>query len=791
MYFRIVRKDILKSKLIAAATLLFIAAAAALVSLAALLAVNLLGAVDTLMAQAETPHFMQMHSGAVNEARLNEFAADNEAVEEFQILDFLNLDGAEISIGEPLADRGAATLASSVQDNGISRQSDRFDYLLDLDGRVINPSEGQLYVPLCYLKDGTARLGDRAVICGKEFTVAGFLRDSQMNSSLSSSKRFLVSDNDYEALKPRGNVEYLIEFRLKDLAGLSEFEAAYTAAGLEANGPAVTCPLFRMINAMSDGMMIAVVLFAGILTVGIALLCIRFTLLAKLEDDYREIGVMKAVGLRTSDIKKIYLAKYAFLAAAGCLLGYAASFVFTDSLSENIRLFLGESENAGAAPYAAAAGVFLVFLGVTAFVNLVLRRFRKISAAAALRSDFTDVTPSGRKGGNGRDGDGGRLRLRLVGSRLFSTTVFLGLQDVMKRKKLYSTMLAVLTAAAFIIIVPQNLYSTLSSREFITYMGIGRCDLRFDLQQTEGIGEKTEEIAAALRQDETVSQIAVLTTKAYTARLADGSEERIKVELGDHSVFPVSYSEGTAPSADDEIALSAMNADELNKKVGDSISLTAGETERQLKVCGIYSDITNGGRTAKAAFRDDSQATMWSVICAELADSTRSARTAEAYGSRFSYAKVSDVEEYAAQTFGPTIRSVETASRAAAAAALLITALVTLLFVKLLTAKDRRSVAVLKALGFTSGEIGRQYAVRALAVSLLGILLGTVLANTLGESAAGAVIASFGAADFRFAVNPLSAYVLCPLLMLLASAAAAAMGASGVRGMKLSKYIRE
>ena len=107
----------------------------------------------------------------------------------------------------------------------------------------------------------------------------------------------------------------MIEFRLKDLSALSEFETAYASAGLEANGPTITYPLFKTLNAISDGLLIAVILLISVLVVVIAFMCIRFTLLAKIEDDYREIGVMKAIGLRLSDIKKIYLAKYTAIAA--------------------------------------------------------------------------------------------------------------------------------------------------------------------------------------------------------------------------------------------------------------------------------------------------------------------------------------------------------------------------------------------------------------------------------------------------------------------------------------------
>lgn len=206
-----------------------------------------------------------------------------------------------------------------------------------------------------------------------------------MNSKLASSKRFLISKNDFEELKNLGSIEYLIEFRLKDLSKLSEFETAYASAGLETNGPTMTYPLFKTVNALSDGVMIGIILFVSVLVIAIAFMCIRFTLLAKVEDDYREIGVMKAIGLRISDIKKIYLAKYAAIAAAGCMLGFALSLVFKGYLLENIRLYMGESKNSFVASFLGIIGILLVFFAIIAYVNGVLRCFRKISAAEAIR----------------------------------------------------------------------------------------------------------------------------------------------------------------------------------------------------------------------------------------------------------------------------------------------------------------------------------------------------------------------------------------------------------------------
>ncbi|WCF08596.1 FtsX-like permease family protein [Paenibacillus thiaminolyticus] len=772
MYSRIIRNDIVKSKAITLTTMLFVAAAAMLVSLAAILVVNLSGALDTLMTQAKTPHFMQMHSGELDAVRLKAFAEQNHNVEEFQVLEFLNMDGARIIFEN-------RSLANSVQDNGLSIQSEKFDYLLDLDGNVINVSDGEVYVPISYIKDDIAKVGDKAIIGGKEFTVAGLLRDSQMNSTLASSKRILISKNDFEDLRNLGSIEYLIEFRLKDLSKLSELETAYASAGLEANGPTITYPLFKTINALSDGMMIGVILLVSVLVVAIAFMCIRFTLLAKIEDDYREIGVMKAIGLRISDIKKIYLAKYAAIAAAGCILGFALSLVFKGMLLENIQLYMGESENASFALLFGIIGILFVFLAITAYVNGVLRRFRKISAAEAIRFGTLQERTAGAK------------RFLLSGNRLFNTNIFLGIKDVLARKRLYATMLAVLVISAFIIIVPQNLYNTISSEGFIKYMGIGNSDIRIDIQQTDNISEKAAEIIKTMSSDGAISKYAVLATKTFKAKTEGGSEERLKIELGDHSIFPVEYAEGRAPAAEDEIALSAMNASELSTKVGEIITLVIEGKEKNLTVSGIYSDITNGGKTAKAVFTDHSANIMGYVICAQLSDQSLIDSKVSEYADRFDYAKVSDIDEYMVQTYGSTISSVGQASNAAIAVALVITVLVTLLFMKMLVAKDRYSIAVMKAFGFTNSDIQVQYVSRSVFVLIVGIVLGTILANTLGEKLTGAVISSFGASAFHFTVNPLAAYLFSPLLMIGSVLIATIIGTSGAGQIKISENIKE
>ncbi|MBE6023268.1 MAG: ABC transporter permease [Cellulosilyticum sp.] len=772
MYFRLIKNDIKKSKFITFITFLFVVCSAVLMSLATILTVQLSGSIDTLMKQAKSPHFLQMHQGSINQERLIDFAEHNEFVEDFQVLEFVNIEGSQIQLGE-------TSLADTVQDNGLCVQSDTFDYLVDLEGEVIEPAEGELYVPLCYMKNGTTKVGDSASILGRKMIVAGFLRDSQMNSELASSKRFLVHKDDFEAIKAGGNTEYLIEFRLKDLKDIGAFETAYNAAGLECNGPTITHSLFKIMNAISDGLMIAVIILISILVVIVALLCIRFTLLAKIEENYVEIGTMKAIGIRVRDIKKIYLAKYGVIAAVGCLVGIVLSNCYKGILTDNIKLYFGESENTLWSYIISVFGVFLIFLLIMAYINGILKSFKTLSSADAIRF------------GSVQEKQKSTMFFRLSHKKILSTNTFLGIKDILMRKKLYLTMLIVIVISTFILIVPRNIYHTITADEFSGYMGVGTCDVLMDIQQIENIEMHAMEVCKVLEQDPEVRAYEVLTTKTFETILKDGTKERLKVALGNHQTFPVQYVEGHVPTLKNEMALSAINASDLEKKVGDTMTLIIAGKEEVFEVCGIYSDITNGGKTAKATFNTNQAETMWSDIYITYTNPDLASEKAEMLKEQFSFAKALSIKEYIAHIFGRTMTSVQKASDVALVISILMSFLITLLFIKMLMAKDAGYIAILKSLGFNNKNLRKQYMVRSGCIVGVAVIMGVLIANTLGEALAGILISSLGAASFELAISPLETYLLCPFLMIVPVVLATLIGTASMKKIKISENIRE
>ena len=303
MLKKLIWSDMWQNKLLSIATVFFMAVSAMMLALTALLFSSLLGSVNGLMEQAQAPDLVQMHSGELDESQISQFAGERQEIAQWQICRFVNLDNSEVTLG-------GQSLLDSTQDNGLCVQSERFDYLLEMDNNRPDVLPGQVYVPVCYRTRYELNIGDTMRIGSEGLTVAGFLRDAQMNSMMASSKRFLVSQWDYERLKPRGEEEYLIEFLLKDCGDTNAVSTAYTRQGLPSNGPAITKPLIRMMNALSDGTTILVIFLVAIVVLLVALLCIRFILSIRMERDRREVGMMKALGIGKGEIKRLYFSKY-------------------------------------------------------------------------------------------------------------------------------------------------------------------------------------------------------------------------------------------------------------------------------------------------------------------------------------------------------------------------------------------------------------------------------------------------------------------------------------------------
>lgn len=772
MYKKLIINDFKSSKLISIVIFAFILLTSFLLSTSGIILGNLLTSIDHFMNESKTPHYLQMHLGDLDKDRMDEFAKNNDKVSDYHVQGFLNIDSSDIYIN------GKRFLNNS-QDNGFSVQNETFDFLLDIKGNIVRPEEGEIYTPLAYFLNGEITTGDEIMINDVHFKVMGFIRDSQMNSTLSSSKRFLINQRDYDKLLGFGREEHLIEFMLKDVAQISEFEGDYGNANLESNGPTITHTLFKMINAVNDGILISVLFLISFLVLIVSFLCIRFTLLSKIEDEYREIGVLKSIGMRNSNIKKLYISKYLAVAFLGTILGYFISLITADRFLEPIKLAMGDGGGEMNGYLFGLIFSILAFFVIVIYINQSLNSIKKITPAQSLKREISANETFGGKG------------FKLHGQSLLDSNTFLGLKSVVSRKKLYDTFAIILIVSAFIMILPNNLYNTISDKSFVSYLGVGKSDVLITIQDSDEMEEIANKLSDMLESDDEIEDFSFKYGKKYEMELDDGNYGRIQVILGDQSKYTPTYIQGNIPTGENQISLSYLISNELEKGIGDSITLIIDDQKREFEITGIYSDITNGGKTGQTSYFEDNEDFLWTSVNMNLKQGVDVGKKVEFYGNNFKNIRIVDINDYTIQIFGSTISSVETSFKVGTVLSIFLTFLITLLFLKMLVSKDNREISILKAMGFPSKEVKKQYYIGTVAILILGIALGSVLSLTIGQALANQMMSIFGVANLKFIINYLFVLIIVPITLGITAFLATTMGISNIEKIRISEFIKE
>jgi putative ABC transport system permease protein len=511
----------------------------------------------------------------------------------------------------------------------------------------------------------------------------------------------------------------------------------------------------------------------------VALLALRLVMLAALEEDYREIGVMKAIGMPSGSIRGLYTGKYLGLAAAAAVSGLLVSLPVKALLTANVTRYIGDPA-AGAAEYLMPLlAVLILFMLIYFAVTLILRRFRTISAVDALRaSRSTETKVRGPE-------------LPVAESRLPDLNIFLGLRDVVKRFRLFGLLLFIFILASGVTLIPVHFLTTLKSPDFIRYMGIGRADIRIDLRAAEGTGERFEEILAAIAADDEVERFAPHVVSVFDLPLPDGTVDEIRIESGEFTTFPLEYLAGRAPLDEEEIALSLLYSRDLELTVGDPLTLLVDGSPRELTVTGIYQDITNGGRTAKSPLAPAPERAVGYSLSLDLVPGSDPAAKVAAYSEQFRPARVTELEAYLDQTLGSTITGLSRISTGAVLVGTLVAVLITSLFLRMLITRDGGRIAIMRSLGFSLAALKKQYLTSAILLVSLGIGAGALLANTAGQGLVSFIWGFLGASRITFVIDPLLAYLAIPAVLACGVAAATVVSISGMRETTIAARVAE
>jgi putative ABC transport system permease protein len=697
----------------------------ALLLLAALLActgaalmARLSGAGEDLLDRADAPDLVQMHAGELDEEEIDRFAEGRPEVTAHRVVPLLGIDGAELQLdGE--------SQAVSVQEISLAVPDPARDLMLVAeDDRPLTQVEpGTVWLPVFHRIEQGVTEGSTLVITAPdghrhELIVAGFVRDSTMNTPIAGSKRWAVAPQDLAAVAAHtGTVEHLISFWVERPAtDIATLRTAYQEQGLPSAGPLVDRSAFALFTVIAEGLVASVVLLAAALV----------------------------------------------LVIAASTLGLLGALALEPLLSAGLTDYVGELGGPRTVLVPAAVAALLV-AAVCASVELLLRRVQRTGPLAVLRGE----------GGTGtRPG-----RLRLHRSPLPVGTS-LGIMALLRRGGGAVLLTCVFAVSTVLVMLPSAVSTTLSSPQFSSYLGVGAEQLRLDIPHAgdadeERFAQAQQVLAADPRVQAHSARVA--TRRMVTA--ADGTRLALPVVSGDHDDAPGRHVEGRSPREPDEIALSLLAADEAGVGVGDRLTVEVDGHEQALEVVGIYQDLTYGGLTAEGELSTAGEQVLWYVLAATPAPGEDPDALAAELAAALPGVRVSDADDYREQLLGPLADRMRTAAAGAVLASLALAVLLSAMTSRLWLAAEAGPLAIRGALGASPASLRAPYLSRMLLSLAGGVLLGAALTLTAGQGLLNLLLEGmFGGIQRLFSgtsripllIDPLTTALALPLALVAA-----------------------
>ena len=199
MFLKIVKNDFNRKKVITSTVFVFITLAVLLGASATNIIANLIQSMSALQEAAEPADITQMHAGEYDQIAIDQFTkANQEHIAMQETMELLNVDGMNIHF------RDNNTFAGTVQDISFVVQNEKFDFILDLDNEKLDVNEGEVAVPIYFMEEYDLKIGETITVVQdayeKQFVISEYARDYEMNSALTSSKRFVINQADYNEM---------------------------------------------------------------------------------------------------------------------------------------------------------------------------------------------------------------------------------------------------------------------------------------------------------------------------------------------------------------------------------------------------------------------------------------------------------------------------------------------------------------------------------------------------------------------------------------------------------------
>lgn len=767
MWFEILKKDLAKQKGVNFILFLFITLSTIFFASSVSNICLVMNGLDTYMEYANVSDVMAVFSKGEENERFEAWLNSRDEVTEYDHEKLCEIKAEDITIKRKDATDTLNTNGASLY---LGKIGGKYAKALDNMGNELALAQGEVAVTVGMMERNALHIGDTLEfhISDKTFTyqISVQSKDIMYGNEMSGMTRFIFCEEDYDKMvsgstnagievygfnttNPRETINYMNQQALKFLA--NSFERS----------------IYSLLYVF-DMIITALLIVIGFCLILISLMILRFSLSFTMEEKYREIGVMKAIGMRDFSIQKIYLAKYFAVVVAGTIVGFLISIPVGKKMMESVskNMVLGDSTD--------AIGINLicsivVILFVTGMCILFTGKLKKISAIEAIRSGDKGERYQKRKG------------LCLYKRKYMGTISFLGLNDILYNTKRYLVLFFTFCISFVLITVPLNTLTTIESDEMTSKFNLDP-DAAIYLETIEAQGDapyhNVNELENALHRIENE-----LAEKGYLAKLSVGALVFIEYTIEDTkevikplSNYPIGengsfceYKAGTAPKLKNEIAFSKKIMEENNLEIGDSITARIGEKVQEFIITGYYSDYMQLGKSARLNpaidLSDKILSGYWKATVEMETDLTQQelAIVLKKEFPQYNWLTAQEAIDANIGSVRDTMRAIQIPITAMLC---ILIMLISLLMMKLFIVREKGPLAMLKSIGWHNKAIRLWLIMRMVWVVILSMIISVPLSIMCNQFILRNIFAIMGA-ELRIQVDLIKAYVLYPIILLV------------------------
>ncbi len=784
MYLNILKKDLKRKKAMNIILLLFIILATMFVSSSVNNIINVTTALDNYFEMANAPDYLLATMNKTLTVDVDETVSKVGAVESYATEKVLFMTTSNLTYEDDtiISEGGTHLLHSDIGMN----------YFLS-DGSILDMVEpGKFYMTEGKAENLGVEVGDKLTIelngVSREFVLGGKIKDALFGSNQMSFTRYIINEEDFEYFLSAENTEEFYGGTLVYIHS-SNIETVLPQIKLLVDNSILTMDRdFMEFCYVFDMVVVGILLVVSIILIIIAFVVLRFTITFTLSEEFREIGVMKAIGISNFKIRGLYLVKYMGLSIIGAAIGLVLSFPFGEMLMSvsSQSIIMGNQSPILVNIFCAILVIAVILL----FCYGCTGKVKKLTPIDAIR--------------NGQTGERFRKKtLMNIGKSKLSVTPFLALNDIVSSPRRYGIISFTFFLCLSLLIMLSATVSTMNSGSLSATFGWADCDIYLSNDKIimewmlEDGHEKLEKHLDEMEQTLVENGIPAKCYQEmmFNLPVAFGENEcNITIYQGTGTTMDMyEYTAGMAPQNTDEIAITRIAADKLNANIGDTVTIKTVDGEKEYIISAFFQGMNMQGigiRLHADEYINYVQAQggiNTQIMFTDNPDSKEINRRMEEIRRIFpDYENV----ETCAETVKDMLGVADTLAAVKSLIVILtivLAALITVLMERSFIAKEKGEIALMKAIGTRDEKIYTYHVLRFLFVGIIAVVLGEIFAMPLTHLCIDPIFKMMGmelAVDY--VINPVEMYLIFPLVILVTTAVSAFLTSLYARKIKSS-----